>query len=387
VDPPEDCIFYQTIELPNVGVMPGSWDHREAMDAFLGHLDFRQKSVLDVGPANGFFSFEMEKRGAQVTAIDLGQDSAWDVVPHPYSDDDTLVANMRRNVRMVENAFWYCHKALNSKVQLVYGTVYDVPKVIASVDIALMSNVLQHFRDPLLAIHRVSKVVRETLVITETLWYDDPAFLGSTSIRLMPRAETPEVNHSWWQVSPSFVMQLLKLLGFPEIKSEIHYQRFNGTSADSKSKMVKHFTITARRAQPLEACELANLRVEYSSGFYEPETSDKHEWRWSPGPSAEIHILNSKSQNTAVSLSFGVSSIMPDAILRVLVNGELAWEDTSWYGTKPVFIAAALLVPGRNTVEFTSTGKAVGPTVNDQRTLNYLLYDFEICRPAISADS
>jgi 2-polyprenyl-3-methyl-5-hydroxy-6-metoxy-1,4-benzoquinol methylase len=32
--------------------------------------DLRGKSVLDIGPWDGFFTFEMERRGADVTAID-----------------------------------------------------------------------------------------------------------------------------------------------------------------------------------------------------------------------------------------------------------------------------------------------------------------------------
>ena len=39
-------------------------------------------TALDVGPANGFWSFEMERRGAKVTAIELGPDDDWDAVPH-----------------------------------------------------------------------------------------------------------------------------------------------------------------------------------------------------------------------------------------------------------------------------------------------------------------
>ncbi len=70
MEPPKDSLFYQTIEIPGVGVMEGPWDHRAAADIYLGHVDFSGKTVIDVGPANGFFSFEMEKRGAGCTGDD-----------------------------------------------------------------------------------------------------------------------------------------------------------------------------------------------------------------------------------------------------------------------------------------------------------------------------
>ena len=54
---PSDCVFYQTIELPGVGVIPGSWDHREGCDIYLGHVDFKDKRVLDVGPCKRLFLF------------------------------------------------------------------------------------------------------------------------------------------------------------------------------------------------------------------------------------------------------------------------------------------------------------------------------------------
>src|SRR5262245_32198911 len=151
-----DCLFYQAMDLPGIGFVKGAWDHRGTADDYLGHVDFKGKQALDVGPANGFFSFEMARRGADVTALDLGPDGTWDAVPHPYVDPGIIGANLRENVRRVENAFWFAHRAIGSKVKLQYGSVYDAPAVIQPVAIGLMGNVLQHLRDPFLAIERVA---------------------------------------------------------------------------------------------------------------------------------------------------------------------------------------------------------------------------------------
>ena len=48
MQPPQDCIFYQSVELPGVGLIEGAWDHRGTVDEFLGHTDFTGKTVLDV---------------------------------------------------------------------------------------------------------------------------------------------------------------------------------------------------------------------------------------------------------------------------------------------------------------------------------------------------
>src|SRR5438270_11281842 len=87
---PPDCIFYQTICLPGIGVINGQWDHREHTNAYLGDIDFTGKRILDVGPANGFFSFEMEERGAEVVALDLSEEADRHAVPWPNTQGALL---------------------------------------------------------------------------------------------------------------------------------------------------------------------------------------------------------------------------------------------------------------------------------------------------------
>jgi hypothetical protein len=64
---------------------PGPVDLRGKADEYLGHYYFAGKRVLEVGPASGFFSFELEKRGAEIVVVDVGDERAWDFVPYPKS--------------------------------------------------------------------------------------------------------------------------------------------------------------------------------------------------------------------------------------------------------------------------------------------------------------
>lgn len=59
----DECYFYQTVELPGYGILNGEWDLRDGVDAYLGNYSFKGKRVLEVGTANGYLCFEMEKRG------------------------------------------------------------------------------------------------------------------------------------------------------------------------------------------------------------------------------------------------------------------------------------------------------------------------------------
>jgi O-methyltransferase len=57
------------------------WDLRGKTDEYLGGIDLRGRGVLEIGPASGCLTVEMERAGADVTAIELPPEASWDVVP------------------------------------------------------------------------------------------------------------------------------------------------------------------------------------------------------------------------------------------------------------------------------------------------------------------
>src|ERR1700684_1122269 len=64
---------YHSIELPDGSVLPGlqSLEHlRWRLGLFGLPEDLRGKRVLDIGAWDGWFSFECERRGADVVAVD-----------------------------------------------------------------------------------------------------------------------------------------------------------------------------------------------------------------------------------------------------------------------------------------------------------------------------
>src|SRR5438132_9435380 len=72
VDNLDDCYFYHTTDLPGLGLQKGHWDLRGRFQDYVGGVDVAGKSVLDVGTATGFLSFEAEAAGAgEVLSTDL----------------------------------------------------------------------------------------------------------------------------------------------------------------------------------------------------------------------------------------------------------------------------------------------------------------------------
>ena len=65
--------WFHSIELPGGGVIKGLHsveDLREKLNAFPIPGDLQGKRVLDVGAWTGWFTFELERRGAEVAAMD-----------------------------------------------------------------------------------------------------------------------------------------------------------------------------------------------------------------------------------------------------------------------------------------------------------------------------
>jgi len=74
--------WYHTLELGQGVVTPGIYDHRPFLPFYGLPCRLVGQTALDIGAASGFFTFEMERRGAKVTATDLPEWMAHDFGPH-----------------------------------------------------------------------------------------------------------------------------------------------------------------------------------------------------------------------------------------------------------------------------------------------------------------
>jgi len=239
----EECLYYATIELPD-GVHQGIWDCREVVDVYLGHVDFSGKTVLEVGPANGYFTFEMERRGGILTCLDLGQEGRWDLVPGPRIDHAALEPAARLTLARIEAAFWHGHAATGSQARMVYGSVYDAPELVEKSQIGILSNVLQHLRDPIGGLMALADRTTETIIVTESMWIDDPVMESHAVMQLIPRAHLPEISQSWFQVSMPLVGEALAMLGFENLRCEFHWPEFHDKGS---TRRVKHMTWVGQR--------------------------------------------------------------------------------------------------------------------------------------------
>jgi tRNA (mo5U34)-methyltransferase len=131
--------WWQEIELAPGIVTPGDDSNRmklPILDALGLPRDLRGKQALDIGCSDGYFSFELEKRGAAVVAIDF--------VPETYS------------------GFATARQILGSRVDYRMDNVYNLtPESYGAFDVVLFLGVLYHLRKPLAALDAIRSVMKE----------------------------------------------------------------------------------------------------------------------------------------------------------------------------------------------------------------------------------
>jgi tRNA (mo5U34)-methyltransferase len=194
-------------------------------------------SVLDVGSATGFFAFEFERRGAQVTSVELpslelldrfpGQEIGAQlrtiqnmIVPH-FADrleglvHDYSAAEMHHY--LLDAPFRLCARLLGSRVERRYSTIYDLSAERlgrAGFDLVFLGDILVHTLRPLDALVAAARLCRGTLVIAQEM----PGTFNDAPAMLYRGGENPgEDDICWWLPNEACFRQLLKKLGFADV--------------------------------------------------------------------------------------------------------------------------------------------------------------------------
>ena len=160
--------WYHALELADDFVTPGWFDLRP----FIGHYglpeDMSGMRALEIGTWDGFWAFEMERRGAEVVALDLDHESDLDWPPRRRPPE---WSSERRG-----DGFRLAKQILGSKVERVEASVYDAtPRELGTFDFTFCGSVLIHLRDQLLALERIASLSTGQFISAEE--YDRPTSL------------------------------------------------------------------------------------------------------------------------------------------------------------------------------------------------------------------
>lgn len=239
VDRVEDCFFYHAMELPGFGLVRAHWDLRGRFDDYVGGVEVAGKSVLDIGAATGFLSFEAEKRGAaRVLSFDMRDARQQTFLPFKdklYSrDPERWAEKYGAEIEQWKNAYWLCHRLLNSRAEVYYGNIYELPRELGQFDIAIVGSVLEHLSDQITALASIARLTKETIVLISPLLQTDERIA-----RFEALASNPDADFTWWIYSLGVYREVFAMLGFSIAKvSHAEYYYMYGDRFEERSTIV-----------------------------------------------------------------------------------------------------------------------------------------------------
>src|SRR3954447_11227693 len=202
--------WYHTIELPDRVVTDGRFDHR-ALVPYYGLPDVMSgMRVLDVGTGDGFWAFEMERRGADVVALEL-----------PRMRDRDFPAAAKRFIGEARDGppghrFELARRALGSSVDLVRAPVYDLdPASHGTFDFVHVGDVLLHLRDPARGIAAIRSVTSGVAHIADAA----DARMGGGAHANLATYHGGWDSNIWWTPSLQTLAQMTVDAGFADVEA------------------------------------------------------------------------------------------------------------------------------------------------------------------------
>lgn len=173
--------WWHQIELAPGIVTPGDDSNRmklPILDRIGLPRDLRNKRVLDLGCSDGYFTFQMEARGGDVTAVDF--------VPPTYTGFETA------------------RTILGSSAQFVMDNVYNLrPEKYGSFDVVLFMGVLYHLRKPLAALDAIRSVMAPgAMLFVGTMLIDEYLALPDGTITTLANINPILQRVPLWQAYP-----------------------------------------------------------------------------------------------------------------------------------------------------------------------------------------
>ena len=215
--------WYHAIDLPDGSATSGWFDLRPYVHHYGLPADMTGMRALEVGCWDGFWSFEMEKRGAEVVAIDLDREEDLDWPPRRRP---AQWSTERRG-----DGFRLLKEIKGSNVERVDCSVYNAtPEELGQFDIVFCGVVLLHLRDQLLALERIANLCRGTFISAEE--YDRAASLVPFSVSRY-RADR-DAAVVFWLPSIKTWRRMMWTAGFDRVEQ---HAKFVAKTTDGKVKV------------------------------------------------------------------------------------------------------------------------------------------------------
>lgn len=212
LDQIRDIEWYHSIDLPHGVSTPGYVDHRAQVPLYGLPDDLRGLRALDVATYDGFWAFELARRGAAVTAIDLESMEQCDF-PRRFRHLGPAAGTQQP----LGTAFYAARELLGLAVDRQTISVYDLsPTRVGTFDLVFLSDLLLHLRDPALALENVRGVTGDGGFAIVAEPYNerlDAQFPDAP----VSQFGFPEAV-GWWQLSANTIKTMMWAAGFDRIE-------------------------------------------------------------------------------------------------------------------------------------------------------------------------
>jgi len=206
--------WYHTVEVAPGIFTPGSQPSPELLAKLDLPDDCRGLRVLDLGARDGFFSFALEARGAEVHALD-------------HAPPETTGFGVLRDI-------------LDSNVTWHTDNVYEIsPEKYGEFEIVLCLGLLYHLRNPLLALDRIRAISTNELYIESFVCdaslvgseHAVPLPLGYPELRdipvmqFFPQDELNADYSNWWGPNSLCLVRMTESAGFDVLSCAVEGDR------------------------------------------------------------------------------------------------------------------------------------------------------------------
>src|SRR3954470_11535923 len=183
--------WYHTMELAPGVETPGWHDTRPVVRHIPFPVSLEGKRCLDVGTFDGFWAFEMERRGASdVVAIDILDPEQWD---WPAGSEASVVAAIGER-KAGGSGFEMARRGVHPSVERLERSVYDVNEAdMGRFDLIYLGSLLVHLRDPVRALERLRAVCDGTMIVMDGI-----DLLLSLILPRRPVATLDARGRPWW---------------------------------------------------------------------------------------------------------------------------------------------------------------------------------------------
>ncbi len=210
-----ELLWYHTIDIAPGLTTTGWWDLRFALD-LMPFPDVKGKRCLDIGPWDGFSSFEMARRGAsEVVAVDLADLADVDYPPEVHFLPGFDPSHKGKQERFA--GFKLLQELTGAPVQWRACSIYDLdPAELGTFDVVVCGSLLIHLRDPVRALDAVRSVCSGQFLSID---YVHVALSLLSRKRPLFELRGEGTDFQWWLASDRGLRHLLHVGGFEVLDS------------------------------------------------------------------------------------------------------------------------------------------------------------------------